>query len=323
MSTLLEHAAPPKNLDILTRRFHLRMAYASAILLIGSFAGCELTSIRVTGMGGRAVALLLMWAMCLPLPGYWNERGRIALRDSALTIPWALLFAVILPFPVLIAARLRMPLQDSLFAGADRLLGVSVPAIMAWANHHWLGRMATDSYGLLIPLLPLAILAPALMGKPKYAQEFLVGNLIAFTMGVVLFALFPAVGPWYGYHYMGGGAQMYCQAQFLALRVPGTYIFHSQAAGVVCFPSFHVIWAILCAAALWGFRWLRIPVAVLAGMIILSTMTTGWHYFSDVLAGAVLAGVSVFLAKTCTHFDLQFQTAAATTKGRVKRMQPK
>lgn len=323
MSTLLEQLAPPQNRDTLTRRFHVRMAYASAIVLIGSFAGCEFTSIRVTGMGGHAAALLLAWAMWLPLPCYWSEKHRPALRDAVLTIPWALLFAVILPFPVLIAARLHMPLQDSLFAAVDRSLGVSVPAIMAWANHHWLGSMANESYGLIPAFLPAAFLAPALAGKPRHAQEFLLGNLIAFAIGIPLFAFLPAVGPWYRSHYTGNGAQMYCQAQLLALRVPGTYIFHFQAAGVVCFPSFHVIWAILCAAALWGFRWLRIPVAVLAGMIILSTMTTGWHYFSDVLAGVVLAGFSVFLAKACTQFDLRFQRIEATTEGQIKRMGPK
>jgi peptidoglycan/LPS O-acetylase OafA/YrhL len=47
--------------------------------------------------------------------------------------------------------------------------------------------------------------------------------------------------------------------------------------------------AVLCAQALWGIRLLRIPVAALTGLIIFPTMTTGWHYFCDVLAGIVLA----------------------------------
>jgi membrane-associated phospholipid phosphatase len=71
----------------------------------------------------------------------------------------------------------------------------------------------------------------------------------------------------------------------------------SQGAGIICFPSFHVIWAILCAAALWGFRPLRIPIALLSGTIVVSTMTTGWHYFSDVLAGVVIAVLAIAIAK--------------------------
>ena len=65
----------------------------------------------------------------------------------------------------------------------------------------------------------------------------------------------------------------------------------------MCFPSFHVIWAVLSARALWGFRRLRIPVSMLAGLLSVSTMTTGWHYFVDVLGGLVVAEVSILAAK--------------------------
>jgi membrane-associated phospholipid phosphatase len=42
---------------------------------------------------------------------------------------------------------------------------------------------------------------------------------------------------------------------------------------------------------------LRIPAAALTGLIILSTVTTGWHYFSDVLAGILVAVLSIAAAK--------------------------
>jgi membrane-associated phospholipid phosphatase len=32
-------------------------------------------------------------------------------------------------------------------------------------------------------------------------------------------------------------------------------------------------------------------------MIIASTLTTGWHYFSDVLAGIVIAALSMAIAR--------------------------
>ena len=69
---------------------------------------------------------------------------------------------------------------------------------------------------------------------------------------------------------------------------------------MVCFPSFHVAWAIFFVAALWGFRWLRIPAVIVSAMVILSTMTTGWHYFVDVLGGIVLAVISIVFAKRLT-----------------------
>jgi membrane-associated phospholipid phosphatase len=296
MSVVLEKAAELQVRSKLVQPFHRRMAYGTLTVLIISFFGCKLTSIH-TSISGRVIAIITMFAMVSPLPIYWHEKGRTTWRESALVIPWELLLAAVLAFPVLIAARLRMPLQDSLFGHIDQLLGVSVPGIVEWANHHWIGKVITSSYPRLLPLLAVAAFAPALMGKMRQAREFLVANLVAFAIGLPLFALLPAVGPWVYYHLPPNPAQASCWAQLLALRLPGPYIFQEQAAGVVCFPSFHVIWAILCAAALWGFRRLRIPVALLSAMIIGSTLTTGWHYFSDVLGGIVVAVLSLKIAR--------------------------
>jgi hypothetical protein len=276
--------------------FHIRMAYGSLAVLVISFVGCRLTSIH-TEISGRMIAVVVMFAMVAPLPIYWHEKGRTALREAALVIPWELLLAATLSYPVLIAARLRMPLQDSLLGRTDQSLGVSVPGIVLWADHHWLGTVINRTYPWLLPLLAVAAFAPALMGKMKEAREFLFANLVAFAIGLPLFALLPAVGPWYHYHLGTNPTQANCLAQLLSLRLPGPYLFQEQAAGVVCFPSFHVIWAILCGAALWGFRPIRIPVALLSTMIIASTLTTGWHYFSDVLGGIVVAAISMAIAK--------------------------
>ncbi len=299
MSNIVEDAPQTQSQNASSGSFHLRMAYASSILLIVSVAGCRLTSIRVADISGRALAVLTASAMLLPLPAYWHQKHRKALRDSALILPWALLLTAVLPFPLLIAARLHMPLKDSFLAGIDESLGISVPRFMAWAGHGWLGTVLDKSYGLLVPLLLLAIFAPVLAGKLTQVKEFVAANLIAFALALPLFALLPAVGPWYYYHFSPGPAQASYQAQLFSLRLPGAYAFLSQGAGIVTFPSFHVIWAILATAALWGFRWLRVPISALAGMIITSTMSTGWHYFSDVLGGMAVAALSILLAKVC------------------------
>ena len=276
--------------------FHRRLFYALLVVLTVSIVGCRLTQIHAD-VSGRAVAIVTMFAMVSPLPLYWNEKGRTAFREASLLVPWGLLFAAILAFPVLVAARLRFPLQDALFGRMDDALGVHVPAIQDWANHHWLGTFINGNYPRLLPLLAIAGFAPALAGHMKRAREFVLGNLLAFAIGVPLFALLPAVGPWHYYHLAPNPPQADCWAQLLALRLQGPYIFHDQAAGVICFPSFHVIWAILCAAALWDFRFLRVPVALLSALIIASTLTTGWHYFSDVLGGIAVAVLSMAVAR--------------------------
>jgi hypothetical protein len=108
MSALLEKTAEPQ---MVTRRiqsrgnldFHIRMVYGSLAVLVISFVGCRLTSIH-TDISGRVIAILITLAMVAPLPIYWHEKSRTALREAALVLPWELLLAATLSFHVLIAA---------------------------------------------------------------------------------------------------------------------------------------------------------------------------------------------------------------------------
>jgi PAP2 superfamily len=296
--------APPRAADRFTKIpvFHIQAAVASTVVLSISLVGCWVTLVHVANVPGIAIAIVLAVSAILPLPLYWHEKGKIALRDAAFTIPWALLLAAILPFPAAIAGRLGMGvgLHDLRFARMDEALGVSVPGIAAWGAHHWLGGVANRAYAVLVPMIPVAFLLPALTGKVKVAQEFLFGNLIAFAVGLPIFAAFPAVGPWFGYGLTASPSQLACQLSLLSLRSPGPYLFHLE--GVICFPSFHVIWAILCMRSLWCFWPLRAPTLILCLLIILSTMTSEWHYFVDVLAGTVVALASVWASSLLSNW---------------------
>jgi membrane-associated phospholipid phosphatase len=74
----------------------------------------------------------------------------------------------------------------------------------------------------------------------------------------------------------------------------------NYSSSLIAFPSFHVIMAVLSAVALWSVRRARIPAAVLCGLIVCSTVATGWHYVVDVLAGIVFAALAHAGAKVFT-----------------------
>lgn len=289
--------------------FNHQLSYASVLILIFSIAGCELTSIRVPNLAGFVIAYILVVAGIVPpLLHLLRRKGRAYLFDSALTIMWSIFLFIFLHFSVVVAARLgaRVPLYDSSLAILDQKMGVRVPGIVQWTSHHWIGHLADRSYSLLGWMLAISILVPIFGGKVSSAKRFLIANVWAFAIGIPLFALFPAVGPWYGYHLTPDRGQAACEAAFFAMRASGPYVFRGNA-GVICFPSFHVIWAILCAQALWAFRYLRIPAAILAALIIASTLTTGWHYFCDVLAGMLIAGISILIAMRVVSLQASVQ----------------
>jgi hypothetical protein len=278
-------------------RFHRLMAFSGMAVLLISLVGCRLTAIYIPDIESAAFGCVILTGLYLLLPLYWHEMGRMDLRDAALTLPWYVFFKLTLPCTVGIAGRLGMsiPLQDDFLARLDHFLGFNVPAIATYAAHHWLGRLINGANPLLLPFLYAATFIPALTGKVRNAQQFLVSNLIAFLIGVPIYGFLPAIGPWFGYHLAPNPTQIFIQQSVLNLRTPGPYSL--MVSCVICIPSFHVIWAMLCANALWCFNFLRIPLALLSATIIVSTMTGCWHYFVDVLAGILVASVAIALSR--------------------------
>ena len=191
-----------------------------------------------------------------------------------------------------------------------------MPKIMAWGSDHWVGHLANLSYTLLVPVLYITIGLLAFTGKAKRAQEFhLMANLLAFVMGIILFALLPAVGPWYGYHFTANPALAQCQADLLRLRQPGPYVHHQI--GVICFPSGHVLGAVFVAYALWVFRPLRIPASVFSGLLILSAHDyLSWHYFVDVLGGIFVAVAAIVSARWLCQDQPQYVPEPSYSAGR-------
>jgi membrane-associated phospholipid phosphatase len=204
----------------------------------------------------------------------------------------------LLPLPFLVVGRLNLPLQDPALAAFDHMVGFSTPAVMAWASHSSIGAALNFSYMLLQPFMVLALLVPALAGKAE-AKILLLANLVGLIVAGGLFMFLPAVGPWYPHKWVADALQLECENDLMRLRAPAVYLysFSIQEAGIVCFPSCHVFWSVLSASAFWGFRWLRIPAALLCAMIVLSTLTTGWHYLADVLAGLALSAASIAAAR--------------------------
>lgn len=295
-------------------RFHILLATATSLTVLCGLIGAPLAGVHIAlrEVSGPLVAVLVVFGAMLPLPAYWHQKGNFERRDAVLVIYWTVLFKVTLAYAIVLAARSQLPQQDALMRSVDQWCDVSVPALMGWAHSSWwLEALSNHIYFSLTPMLVLALLLPPLAGRRLAAQRFLLANVVGFAVGLSLFALLPVRGPWWGWHYTATALQLSDMNSLETIRNSSVFVLTSKTnLGMISFPSFHVFWAITSAWVLGQFRWLKWPAAVLAALICVSTMTTGYHYFADVLGGALLATVALVVAHVVLKPDLPGEAMA-------------
>lgn len=276
-----------------SRRTHVFMACVYGALLIATAWGLWARS----GSGWQKIALTcaVMFPVVLLPAILYNDARSYEKRNAALTLPWVILLVAIIPSMAVLSVRFEFPLRDAVFARMDRALGFNVPAIAGWVGSHPMWRLISDrSYDVLYLLLPLAMFLPGILGKREAAEQFVVANAAAFLMSFPIFTLLPAIGPWAGSAYAGNVGQRAVEASILALHSGSKT---AAVVGVVCFPSFHVIWAVLSAWSLRPIPILRIVGGLMAALVAISTVTTGWHYVVDVIAGFAVAAAALWIAR--------------------------
>ena len=250
----------------------------------------------------KAAQPLLITALVLTAPllipaALFHDRKKRDHRDAALILPWILLIALLIVQAAPITATLAFPLRDTLWRKLDQHLGIHVPAIINFAHQHpGINAVLVRSYAFALhPLVLCAILLPALFGRRKAAQRFALSNALSFVLALPLMVFLPAVGPWVGWGFPPDKLQQACEATIYALR-HGSLGIRDNFGGIVCLPSFHAFWAIVSAQALYSFRYLRYPAIIAASLITASTLTTGWHYGVDVIAGILMVAICTVLS---------------------------
>jgi len=278
--------------------FHCLMAGIAIALSLTLAALFRLESISVINLH------LLRFALQCGVPimavaSYCHWAGYGKLRDGSLLVSWSALFVNLLLLPSYAAARTGFPFQDALLARADGLMRINVGSVAAWVHlHPTFERLSIWSYSLMPGMVFAAIFIPAMGGYLRRAKEFLLATIVAALLASCVLAVSPAIGPWAGFHFTPYSNQAWYVRELQTLRAPRLFTANPDyTCGLITFPSFHVALAALGLFALWPFRWLRPIALAVAVLIAIATVTTGWHYASDGIAGILVAALGIVSAK--------------------------
>ena len=228
--------------------------------------------------------------------GNWNSVA------SAL-IPWAYLAAGIqLAFfynSAIVSVR-PFNLYDTSFLRLDAMAGISVANISHAASAFY--APAEMVYYAIGGVMGAALLFLCLAGDRRAALQMSGAILTAYYLSLAIFYLWPSHGP-YSLAPTGFPPQMITEmvqrasyANAAALYRHRTWM--SPALGYfVAFPSMHVAQPFIAG---WFLRrWRRVSMLVFGycGLLVPAIVILQWHYFVDIVAGLVIAGLAILMAE--------------------------
>jgi hypothetical protein len=193
---------------------------------------------------------------------------------------------------------------DFALAAIDRSLGFDWPAVMtALAPHTTVTAILFASYNSMMP--QLALLLVALGSGPSFSAIYRL--CIALSVGAIICIITWSVAPSFGaisvYGVPAAAAHMqlaldqnYAQILIDLLSHGPGLISPVDVKGLIGFPSYHAVLALLTIFYAWPLKRLRWPAVVCNLVVLAATPIQGGHHLVDVLAAIPVTGLSLFAA---------------------------
>jgi len=233
-------------------------------------------------------ALALASGVTAGIALFYQISGRSARLAHA--AHWVLLWLIFVnagTVLIYVAAVCGGPTHDVAFAALDAALGFDWTA---WYNflapHRDLRFVLWLAYLSLFPQILISIFWFSLRDLDYFNYELLLNNIVSLLITTALFLLFPAFG------HPAPGRELELQV-LGTLRGGGPWSFDlSQLQGLISFPSYHTVLAVLLTyahrhSALLG------PAALVNGVMLFSIPRFGGHYLVDMIAGAAVALLAI------------------------------
>jgi membrane-associated phospholipid phosphatase len=271
---------------------------AALDLVLLNFCNIELqwSDLRVPLVGGLLLAALSV---------HYYRRGGDALVLCMVTLMHIGCYTTVISVLIYEVTSFGFPLIDAPLRAFDSVVGYSPSAFVHWTRSHpVVDHWSTWVYLFIIPETMLMVLVVAFSNHrvvlEQFVWQFMLGSFIC--AGFACFM--PANGPLHNHGIVPTDWQQPFLDHFAKLRSGDKFLFSWQGTeGLVTFPSFHTAWALMLILV-WRkqTKWLSIPMAILNGLIILSTLSTGEHYIFDLIGGVGVTVVCVFVSLRVTAF---------------------
>jgi len=256
------------------------------LLLVAAITVLALVLNQWTQLRWLTPAYQLIWMpvlFCAALAGYATLRAQPAIREIGIYLGFWFFYPLFAAQLSYIATRTHFPLQDALFMRLDGALGFTWGGwVEFWLAHPLLLAVQQFAYDSSYwqPLLYVPFFA--LFAPRGRNGEFLTAILLGLTATILVYTVLPSLGP----------------ADMAGLKAPSGEIIRTLRTGssgpypyfgIIAFPSFHTVMALLFIAAHRG-NPVTFPLVLAFNLVMLTAIPySGDHYLTDMIAGGVIA----------------------------------
>jgi len=281
--------------------FSLISAAVATICAIGILIATGMVVPRKVWLTG-AITPAVLFALHLYYARVRRDQRLELLAGSMALLLWSAATCAIIAHA---GMRLRRPLVDDILASADLAIGIDTPRlVMAFAGHPLLGTLLYAIYLSAVPAVLITVLLLSLAGKASRLWEVIFGYCSGLLICALASVAWPALA-----NFVHAGIK---PEQTHGLPTSAGVFFLDSVRyyrdgynpivdphyfdGVVTFPSFHTIMALIVAYACRG-TLLSGLAYFWAAVLIISTVPIGGHYVVDLWAGSLLWTVCIYFGR--------------------------
>jgi hypothetical protein len=208
-----------------------------------------------------------------------------------------------------LSTSLALPFRDAELAMIDRHFGFNWPAFLHWTNSYpWLAIILRGAYHTAGPQLLAVLLFLSATRSARRLHEFVsvlaLGSLLT-AIGMTLvaaegaYAYFsPAAASFSNYSQRSG---IWHLETLRALRTSSAPVLEfASAQGLVTFPSFHTVLAIITPYAVRDWPRIALGATLLNSIVLVGTISEGGHHLIDIIAGAAAAALAIVTVRAIT-----------------------
>ncbi|GLS33689.1 PAP2 superfamily protein [Mesorhizobium albiziae] len=288
-------------------RFHpaeRTIMLATAALAVACFVLAYLKDVGIEPWTFTATGIFAVVAIALgQFYRIVRDGERIALTAIAIGLfaPWTF---VGWTYNILLLPRYAAPI-DPILVQADALFGYSWPAICAWiAQYPQISELLRQVYNLtLVQLLFTFMFLGFALDRPRLHAAAM-AMVLASLMTIFCWGMFPSNGA-SAYWTLDPAIDRIVRpvvdssygAELNRQLVEGVRsVSDVKATGLIGFPSFHTVMALMTLVAAWPYRIARLVLIVVNAALFPAILIHGGHNLMDVFGGVAVTLISWFLA---------------------------